>query len=241
MATTYPYRSVVNGKAVKTLRGNNLAAGQTAFVTGKIVFSRLSTPYEGEALARFNADRHRRNPQLQLLSGPLYRVVLSNVEIVEDGNPANDELRTFIKENVFRSDTHPEYGDQFNKDFKSSYPPQVFVKQDDGTYVQLYDGLESDLATGVDVTLVLQTYDSGSNSGSSVRQVFINETGPVRYYTPGVDKAVLAKAGLTIAGRVTLTQPKKATVADNAAAEVRAEQTKTADVPDSTDVDGLLD
>lgn len=239
MATTYPYRTQANGKA--TDRGNELAAGQTVFVTGKVRFTRLATPYEGEALDRFNAARVQRNPKLTALEGPLYTVSLAHAEVVEDNDPANDTLRRFVKEHLFRTDKHPEFGDQYSKEFKTSFPPQVFVKQEDGTYAQLQPGLEGELAVDTDVTLVVQTYDAGARSGSSIRQVFINEVGPVRYYTPGVDAATLAKAGLVVSGPVTLAQPKKPTAADDAAAEVRAKQTDASDVPDSSDVDGLLD
>ena len=243
--TKYPNRGP---EGAPTIKGNQLKAGQTGIVRGEITFGRLVTPYEGEALKRYNADRFARNSSAIALEGPLFVVNLKNAELVPtpkskpDGTSGNEQFETFLSESLYTSDNKPEYGVQFSKEWRSGFPPQVFVKGEDGAFTQLEKGLTGDLATGVKVILVLGTFEGqspkrGHIAGSSVRQVFIDETGPVRYFAGSLDRDLLAGAGLRIEGPVVLAQPTAPTAAGDA--ELAAEA-PAAPQPDSDALAGLL-
>ncbi|MET0885811.1 MAG: hypothetical protein ABWX92_05105, partial [Mycetocola sp.] len=90
----------------------------------------------------------------------------------------------------------------FNIDNKSTFLPTVLEMDpaNPGQYRQLV--LERDLATGVDVTIVLQVFKPAAyeKRGLGLQQVVLNEA--PRYYSSGVDTNALAARGIVVNGPI---------------------------------------
>lgn len=179
-----------------------LRKGETILVTGKISFSRLARLIEGEDLARRIAAETKRN---SLYPTTVPHTTISIVDAVVDyADPANPTIEEqYVAEKFYTAKKGENAGKvSFGIDNKSANLPTVFQPNTDqsGTYSQLI--LENDLDSGLEVTLVLNTFESGSyaNKGVGLQQVILREA--PRYYNSAANSGLLAARGIIITGDV---------------------------------------
>ena len=208
---------------------NQLTPGTTVVIRGQLTFSRLAKLVEGAELAR--ADAQRVQNGMQAIGVPHTSVNLAHAEVVyaDPANPTAEEI--FVNERRFISRKHPDNGQSYSIDNKSTKLPIVGTRNARNEVEQVI--LESDLAAGLQVTLVLRVYKpkNYSNCGLSLDLVVVEE--PIRYYNPGVDQNELAARGIIFAA-----PPKQISGAESPAAQSAgavSQQAYTNGLPPNTD------
>lgn len=207
------------------INATQLTPNATVHIRGKLTFSRLAKLIDGEELA--NSDAQRRQRKMIPVGRPHTSVSLAHAEVVyaDPNAPTTEEL--FVAERRYTSQ-QADQGLCYSMDNKSSKLPIVGVQNTaDGTVEQVI--LESDLAAGIDVTLVMRVYkpQGHPNCGLSLDLVLLHE--PVRYYNVGVNTGELAARGI-----IFTTPPKQVSGAEAAAGAAPA-AAAAAGLPANTD------
>lgn len=188
-----------------TIPAERLREDQTVIVRGHISYSRLAKLIDGAELVR-SIESARKRGSLYPTDKPHTTISLVDARVVPltPGSPTLEEQYTAEKLYQVKSgDNAGKTG--FSIDDKSPNLPPVFEPHDDGKggteHRQVI--LEQDLDSGLDVTLVLRTFQSGgyAKKGLGIQQVILNE--PLRYYnSASINTAALSALGITIAGPV---------------------------------------
>lgn len=173
------------------ISADQISAGKTILVRGTLRYSRLTKLIDGEELAQKNARR------TYPINQPHTSVTLDNPQVLPF-DQTNGQLtleERFVQER-FRVSTYTETKGitQYWLDSKSRNLPIIGIPNEDGQLVPDTSGQE--LAPGLDVTLVLQTYkpQNYAQHGLRIEQVIVNE--PVRYYGQNVSTEDLAARGI---------------------------------------------
>lgn len=185
-----------------SIPAERLQEGAQILVRGKISFSRLASLVNGEALQR-SIEQAKKRGALYPTTKPHTTVSLVDA-VVLPANPAGfSQEEQYVQEKIYAVKSGDNAGRQgFNIDNVSTYLPTVLEldPENAGTYRQLV--LERGLASGLDVTLVIQVFKPAGfeKRGLGLQQVVLNE--PVRYYTSGVDSSALAARGIVVNGPI---------------------------------------
>lgn len=168
----------------KTIQSNQLTPGATYLVRGKVAFSRITRQTTDEEREREN--KRRMYPQDKNYTNmSLYD---ATVLAKDPQNPTIEEK--YAAECLYRSASQNYPGNNFSAMNKTQKLPIVGELQGNNQYVEIKP--QAELATGLDVTLVMRVYKPTGqrNNGVSLDRVLINE--PVRYYGGGseVDNAL---------------------------------------------------
>ncbi|HEU5223102.1 MAG TPA: hypothetical protein VFU07_05400 [Candidatus Lumbricidophila sp.] len=185
--------------ANRTVPAERLREGQTVLATGKLTFSRLTRLIDGQELAT----RIAKSKSLYPTKLPHTTVSIVDAQVVikdPTAGPTPEEI--FIHESLYSTSTGDYAGrPSYSIDNIGNRLPQIFAKNESGTYNQVTP--ERELASGLEVTLVLNVYKSKESAkrGIGLAQVLVNE--PIRYYGgAGVDTNELAARGIIIEGPV---------------------------------------
>jgi hypothetical protein len=174
---------------------NQLTPNATVHIRGKLTYSRLAKLVDGADLAKVDANREKNG--MMAIGRAHTSVNLAEAEVVyaDPANPTPEEI--FVAERRYTSAKHPDHGQSYSMDNKSTNLPIVGTLNSAGEVEQVI--LESDLAAGLDVTLVLRVYKPKgyANCGLSLDLVLVNEE--IRYYNPGVNTGELAARGIIFA------------------------------------------
>jgi hypothetical protein len=217
-----------------------LREGQQIIVRGRVSFSRIAQVIDGPALQR-SIEQARARGSLYPTTVPHTTINLVDAQVIP-ADPANaTPEEQFVQEKIFPVKSGDNAGKQgFSIDNKSTFLPTVLEldPENPGTYRQLI--LERDLASGMDVTLVLQVFKPKGyeKRGLGLQQVVLNE--PVRYYaSAGLDTSALAARGIVVNGPIKSVSAADAGSADTAAAAAafQAEADLSGFVPENTGVD----
>ncbi|PDQ35497.1 MAG: hypothetical protein B5766_05375 [Candidatus Lumbricidophila eiseniae] len=187
--------------ANRTVQAEALREGSVIFVNGKLAFSRLAQLISGQALiesiARQRTQAHRQYPTTQ----PHTTVTIIDAQLLpQDPNVLTPE-EVFVQESLYLSKSGENAGHiSYSIDNIGTALPPVLERNSDGSYTQVV--LEKDLATGLDVTLVLNVFKSRNyeNRGIGIGQVLVNEK--IRYHAGSVDTNALAARGIIVIGPV---------------------------------------
>lgn len=189
---------------MSTISAESLRADQYVLVRGHTSFSRLARLIEGPELEKRAAEGAARGQQYPT-NVPHTTISLVDPEVVfEDPNaPTQEEL--YVQGKFFQLNKGVNAGKtSFSIDNKSTNLANVFEPDPDnpGSHRQLI--LDSDLATGLDVTLVLRTFKPKSHpkKGLGLQQIILHEA--PRYFSQSVNTEELAARGITISGPVTV-------------------------------------
>lgn len=190
-----------------TVPAESLKEGSLIFVTGKLAFSRLAKPIDGQELAERVA-RQRAAGRTYPTTVPHTTVTLTDAKVLTADPTRATPEETFVHETLYVSKSGEHTGKTgYSIDNSGAGLPVVLAKDEQsGEYSQVV--LEKDLAAGLDVTLVLNVFKSPkyAKRGVGLSQVLVNE--PVRYYSSGVDTDALAARGIVVRGPVqTVTAP----------------------------------
>lgn len=183
-----------------TVTAEQLRENTNVLIQGKLGFARLNRLIEGAELATVSARRVQNG--MQPINTPHTTVNLSQPQVLcaDPANPTPEEI--FVKEHCFVSKKNPDRGLQYSLDSKGNSLPVIMIpsEQNPGQFEQDTSGQE--LATGLDVTLVLRTYKpkNYNKRGIALETVLVNE--PVRYYQSNNTMDALAARGIVVAGPI---------------------------------------
>lgn len=185
-----------------SIPAERLREGQQILVRGHVAFSRIASLIEGAALQR-RIEQERARGSMYPTTQPHTTISLVDAQVLplDAANPTLEEQ--FVNEKIYEIKKGENQGKRgFGIDNKSTFLPTVLEQDPDnaGVYRQLV--LERDLAGGLDVTLVIQTFKPNGyeKRGLGLQQVVLNE--PVRYYASGVDTSALAARGIVVNGPI---------------------------------------
>lgn len=186
-----------------SIPAERLREGQQILIRGKVSFSRLAQLVEGEALVKSIESAQKRG-QLYPTKVPHTTINLVDAQVIAANPAALTTEEQFVQEKTFivkSGDNAGKVG--YSLDNKSSYLPTVLEMDPEnaGQYRQLV--LERDLASGIEVTLVLQVFKPAGyeKRGIGLQQIVLSE--PVRYFaSSGVDASALAARGIVVNGPV---------------------------------------
>lgn len=201
--------------ANRTVPAERLQEGSIILIRGKLAFSRLARFVDGQALVDSIA-RQRAQGRMYPTTSPYTTVNLLDPQVMAVVPNALTPEETFINESIYTSKSGDNAGHLgYSIDSTGTSLPQVLVRNEDGTYAQV--ALDNDLATGLDVTLVLNVFKPRAyeKRGIGLSQVLVNE--PLRYYSGGVTETTLAARGIIVQGGLqTVTPSQDAPVAEEA-------------------------
>lgn len=194
------------------INATQLTPNATIYVKGKLAFSRLAKLIDGEELAASDASRRQR--KMIPVGRPHTSVTLAHAEVLFANPNAPTLEEAFVAERRYTSQ-QADQGLCYSMDNKSPNLPIVGVQNAAGEVEQVI--LESDLAAGIEVTLVLRVYKPQGhlNCGLALDLVLLHE--PVRYYNSGINTGELAKRGI-----IFTTPPKQVSGAEAAAVAAAA-------------------
>lgn len=181
--------------ARKTINTNQLTPNDMVFIRGKLVWSNIAKPVEGEELQkeiRRNQDMKRR----YYPTSPHTTIALHDAR-VEYKNPQMKTLfETYIEEAMYQSKDPKKSGWNYRLDATGTILPQVARREADGTTLTQIQ-LASEPAVGLDVTVILRVYQTraGMNNGIAIDTVIINE--PLVYRASSPSQNEMAERGLT--------------------------------------------
>jgi len=179
-------------RPAKTITTNQLNPGATYLVRGKVGFCRITRHTTDEERER--ANRMRTHP----IDRNYTTVTIYNAAVI-CRNPQNPTIEEQYANECLYLSSSPNYpGKNFNGINKSNRLPSVAVTDgpsNPGNYNWITP--ESELAPGLDVTLVMRVFTGKGRNGVSLDTVLINEN-PVRYYGGSELKQNLAEYGITL-------------------------------------------
>jgi hypothetical protein len=187
--------------ANRTVPAEALKEGSVILIKGKLAFSRLAQRIDGQALADSVA-RQRAQNVLYPTIVPYTTVTLTDVEVLFADPSAPTPEETFVLESTYLSKS----GDNAGKTCYSidntgnSLPPVLELTGENNSYTQVI--LDKDLATGLDVKLVLNVFKPREHikRGIGIAQVLVDEA--IKYYASGVDINALAARGIIVTGGI---------------------------------------
>lgn len=177
-----------------------LRAGQQILLQGTLTFGKLAEQYTGEALERRIAQQTS-NGSYYPTKVPHTTVNIADAKVLFH-DPANPTLEEqFVQSKLYTikaGDNQGKIG--FGIDDKSRNLPPVFQKNAEGKFEQVK--LERELASGLDVMLVVETYapKDYAKKGLGLRQVLVNEE--IRYFGGGASVEALAERGIVFAAPI---------------------------------------
>ena len=170
---------------------NSCESGDLCWVRGRVTYSRVKTQIAGQELEEDKKKRLQRN--LNPIDRPYSTITIKNAEILFDVPGAPTLFENYIQERFFQSNSHPEYGWCYTGINKGKYCPAIGVMTP-GTNVVNQIVPEGELATDLDVTLVLRVYATSRNKGVSLDSIIVN--GEVKYFSGGQIAAEMASRGI---------------------------------------------
>lgn len=189
-----------------TISLNQLTPNTTVLVRGKLAFSRLAKQIDGEELQK---DMQRRQQKGWIpIDKPYTTATINNAQLICP-NGQKSLADTYVEERFFQSKSSHASGWSYTANNKGKNLPYICEMKGQNA-VQIIP--ESELANGLDVTLVLRVFKGKPNNGLSLDGVIVNE--PIRYYVGNNAGAGLADLGITF---VPAAAPAAAPVAESAA------------------------
>lgn len=184
------------------IAAENLVEGRTILVEGEVAFSRIASQYTGDELTKRIASQRERGAKYPT-KVPHTTIAITNARVIPQGDQmTNEEL--FIHQRLYVSKSGENKGKPgYSIDDTSNFLPPVMQPdaQNPGQYAQV-NPLEGELAKGLPVILVLNTFKSKDHEkrGIGLQQILSKE--PIRYYSNNATAEALQAYGITIAGPV---------------------------------------
>lgn len=173
----------------KTIDTNKLTPGKLIRIRGNVAYSRLAKQIAGNELAE-DMERKRKAGRIPI-DRPYTTITICNATILTEGpQPTLEEQ--YIEERLYKSSMERSQGYSFTINDKGKYLPVVAELDNNNTANQVK--MAKELASGLDVTLVLRVFKGSPNNGVALHMVLVNE--PVKFYDGGVG-AGLEALGIT--------------------------------------------
>lgn len=166
----------------KTISSERLNVGGTYLVRGKITFSRLSRHTTDDEREKANARR------MHPIDKNYTSITVCDAKVICKDPSAPTIEEQYAAECFYKSSSPNSPGNNFTAINKSQYLPRVGVLAPQPGNPNHYEevALEGELASGLDVTIVMHVFQGKGRKGVSFDRVLVNE--PIRYF--GGDRAV---------------------------------------------------
>lgn len=174
----------------KTIRNNQLTPGKYYYVRGNVVFSRVGRPTRDD-------ERKKRNEtsKYPINNNYTYITICNATVICNDvKNPSVEEI--YAKESLYGSSNPKITGKCFTGINKSTKLPGIRVLNEQTGEYDEYNLNGKELASGLDVIVVMRVFSGQGNNGVSLDQVIVTE--PVKFYQPKNAAAEAVKRDLNI-------------------------------------------
>ena len=175
--------------ANRTISTMQLTPGDVIGIRGKLSFGRLASKIEGQEL--INDQIKRRQRGWIPIEKPYTTCTIHNaVVLMKDiNNPTL--LERYIQESLYTSQASKDGGYSFTATSKGAFLPYIAVNE--GTAIRQIQP-EGELASGLDVTVIMKVFKGKPNNGVSLEGVIVNE--PIRYYNAQVGTGVEELLGI---------------------------------------------
>lgn len=198
----------------KTISSNQLNVNATYLVRGKLGFSRLARQTTDEEREKANARR------MHPIDKNYTTVTVYDATVICKDPTAPSIEEQYAAESFYKSSSPNSPGNNFTAINKSKFLPRIGVLNPQPGNPNHYDEvtLEGELASGLDVTIVMHVFMGQGRKGVSFDRVLVNE--PIRYF--GGDHAIdqaLSDYGITFTA-----QPRTAATPAQASAAAPAAQ-----------------
>lgn len=179
--------------ANRTISTQSLTPGELFCVRGKLTYGRLAKQVDGEELEK---DKQRRAARgMRPIERPYTSATITDayVPVKDKNNPTLEER--YAQESLYTSHANGSHGFNFSAVNRGNRLPWIGVRdpQDPMKIEQLM--LPNELASGLDVTLVMRVFQGKPNKGVTLDGVIINEA--PRYYASADPSASLSALGIT--------------------------------------------
>ena len=179
--------------AKRTISTQSLTPGELFCVRGKLTYGRLAKQVDGEELEK---DKQRRTARgMRPIERPYTSATITDayVPLKDKNNPTLEER--YAQESLYTSHANGSHGFNFSAVNRGNRLPWIGVRdpQDPMKIEQLV--LPNELASGLDVTLVMRVFQGKPNKGVTLDGVILNE--PPRYFASADPTASLSALGIT--------------------------------------------
>lgn len=179
--------------ANRTISTQSLTPGELFCVRGKLTYGRLAKQVDGEELEK---DKQRRAARgMRPIERPYTSATITDayVPLKDKNNPTLEER--YAQESLYTSHANGSHGFNFSAVNRGNRLPWIGVRdpQDPMKIEQIV--LPNELASGLDVTLVMRVFQGKPNKGVTLDGVILNE--PPRYFASADPTASLSALGIT--------------------------------------------
>lgn len=179
--------------ANRTISTQSLTPGELFCVRGKLTYGRLAKQVDGEELEK---DKQRRAARgMRPIERPYTSATITDayVPLKDKNNPTLEER--YAQEFLYTSHANGSHGFNFSAVNRGNRLPWIGVRdpQDPMKIKQIV--LPNELASGLDVTLVMRVFQGKPNKGVTLDGVILNE--PPRYFVSADPTASLSALGIT--------------------------------------------
>lgn len=179
--------------ANRTISTQSLTPGELFCVRGKLTYGRLAKQVDGEELEK---DKQRRAARgMRPIERPYTSATITDayVPVKDKNNPTLEER--YAQESLYTSHANGSHGFNFSAVNRGNRLPWIGVRdpQDPMKIEQIV--LPNELASGLDVTLVMRVFQGKPNKGVTLDGVILNEA--PRYFASADPTASLSALGIT--------------------------------------------
>lgn len=178
----------------RTVTTNQLTPGTLIAVRGKLSYSRLTSRIEGEELRKDMARRQQKGwiP----IDKPYTTATIEQAEVICKNPQNRTPEEVYALESLYTSTTKQQAGYQFTANNKGTLNLPYIAQRDMSKPSVVKQVLpEGELASGLDVTLILRVFKGKPNNGVTLDGVIVNE--PIRYFDSARAGAGLDQLGIS--------------------------------------------
>lgn len=179
--------------ANRTISTQSLTPGELFCVRGKLTYGRLAKQVDGEALEK---DKQRRAARgMRPIERPYTSATITDayVPLKDKNNPTLEER--YAQESLYTSHANGSHGFNFSAVNRGNRLPWIGVRDPQDPFKVEQIVLPNELASGLDVTLVMRVFQGKPNKGVTLDGVVLNE--PPRYFASADPTASLNALGIT--------------------------------------------
>ena len=185
--------------ANRTISTQSLTPGELFCVRGKLTYGRLAKQVDGEELEK---DKQRRAARgMRPIERPYTSATITDayVPLKDKNNPTLEER--YAQESLYTSHANSSHGFNYSAVNRGNRLPWVGVRDPQNPMEIEQLMLPNELASGLDVTLVMRVFQGKPNKGVTLDGVILNE--PPRYFASADPTASLSALGITFVPAVT--------------------------------------
>lgn len=177
----------------RTISTQSLTPGELFCVRGKLTYGRLAKQVDGEELEK---DKQRRAARgMRPIERPYTSATITDayVPVKDKNNPTLEER--YAQESLYTSHANGSHGFNFSAVNRGNRLPWIGVRDPKDPFKVEQIVLPNELASGLDVTLVMRVFQGKPNKGVTLDGVVLNEA--PRYFASADPTTNLSALGIT--------------------------------------------